>query len=313
MHSHKQIRILPEAQHAPHPGVAVAATPVNNRRANEHTAAMPLMLPLIVGGVLLLGVVLMVAVRGREAVPPPAPFAAVATAAPPATVLSVRETIIVTATPVPSPACVSGQSQLAIIEALAQRGEWREAADTAETTLTTSDLCPADRPLLTHKALTNGLKALYTEPVELEPYNRDHQQEQVDRWLRYTERARLAGVNFPSPLIVAREATTTSHHRLAVAAVEVALADREFNPALDRDITKLYISALYGVCYWQIKDPAHSEIYTEGLSYCVASQHLAVVFKTGQGEAAMLLRQLLSDGETAWPSPYPSPLLSRTP
>jgi hypothetical protein len=167
--------------------------------------------------------------------------------------------------------------------------------------------------LLTQKALTNGLKALLTEPVDLEPYNRDHQQEQVDRWLKYRERAQFAGAEFSSPLVIAREATITSRHRLAVAAVEVAFADGAFNPAVDRDITKQYISALYGVCSWQTHDPTRVELYTEGLSYCVTSQRLAVAFKTGQGEAAMLLNQLVGEDLALWPSAYQSPLMAAKP
>lgn len=188
-------------------------------------------------------------------------------------------------------------------------GKWQDAANTAEAALAVQGLCAAERVMLQQKAITYGLDALYAEPVELEPFDRAAQQAQVDRYLKLRERARLGGSAFPSALEVARAANASSQHRLTIAALEIALEEQAFNPSIDRDVTKLYISALYGVCYWQTKDPSRRDLYLEGLSYCTASYRLAVTFKTGQADASTLLITLLGQDLKAWPTPYPSPLL----
>ena len=261
------------------------------------------------GAALLLisGIVLVLVVSSART-PPPQPTA-IAQVAAPVIAAPLRETVVVTPTPAPTP-CVSGQSQLAILEEQARVGKWQDAADAAEAALAVQGLCSADRAVLLQKAVTYGLDALYAEPVVLEPFDRAAQQAQVDRYLKLRERARLADVAFPSALEVAREANSSSHHRLTVAAVETALEERAFNPTIDRDVTKLYISALYGVCYWQTKDQTQRDVYTEGLSYCTASYRLATSFKTGQADAATLLTTLVGADTRAWPTPYPSPLVA---
>lgn len=220
----------------------------------------------------------------------------------------VKETVAATPTPAPTP-CVSGQSQLAILEEQARVGKWQEATDTAETALAVQGLCGDERALFQRKAIFYGLDALYAEPVVLEPFDRTAQQAQVDRYLKLREQARLLGIAFPSALEVARQANASSHHRLTIAALELALTEHEFNPSIDRDVTKLYISALYGVCYWQTKDTNRRDLYAEGLAYCTTSYRLAVLFKTGQAEAFTLLTTLLGQNLDALPSPYPSSLL----
>ena len=261
----------------------------------------------LLGAVVLLIGGLAFLVIGRSTLSSRAPTAQLQTAVPVAAA-PLKETVVVTPTSAPTP-CVSGQSQLAILEEQARVGKWQDAAETAEAALAVQGLCGDDRAILQQKAITYGLDALYAQPVELEPFDWAAQQAQVDHYLKLRERAHLIGSAFPSPLEVAREANASSHHRLTIAALEIALEEQEFNPAIDRDVTKLYISALYGVCFWQTKDPNRRDLYEEGLAYCTASSRLAVSFKTGQGEAAILLASLLGKDPDALPTPYPSPLL----
>jgi hypothetical protein len=227
---------------------------------------------------------------------------------PPATAIPAKETIIITQTPVPTPDCVSVASQLALIESLTGKGDWEGGAREADAVLTIAKLCESDRKRLTEKAVITGLQALYNQKFESLD-EKSHQQE-VDRFLTLRERARLSGVDFPTPLQVARASYSISQFRLTVAAVEIALSEGDYNPQLDRDTTKLYISALYGLGYWYTQAPEDSDLYNLGLAYLSASHRLAVQFKTGQGEAAALLTKRIGADETHWPAPYRSPLLN---
>jgi hypothetical protein len=267
----------------------------------------------IVGGVVLVVLCALLFLVAR-------PFSGQATAAAPTTLpplsslTPVKETVVVTVTPAPTanvtptPACVSGQSQLALIEAMEKKSDWKQAQAAAEAALDLPALCDVDRRALTHKAVADGLNVLYYTAVDGQ--DRAGQQHAVDTYLGLKQRARDAHVDFPSPLQVATQAFQISQFRLAIAAIETAYAARDFDPSVNRDVTHLYVSALYSIGLYYTQAPAGSDLYTEGLAYLSASHRLAVQYQTGQGEAATLLTQLVGPDEATWPRPYQSPLLS---
>jgi hypothetical protein len=92
-------------------------------------------------------------------------------------------------------------------------------------------------------------------------------------------------------------------------AIEQALADGDYHPEVDRATTRMYISTLYNVGNWYTQAPAGSALHQQGLTWLAASHQLAVQYQTGQGEAAMLLRQLAGQQESGWPAPAQTPLL----
>jgi hypothetical protein len=218
----------------------------------------------------------------------------------------VREIVVVTATPIPTPDCVAATTQLSVIDALIQKGNWEEAAREADATLTIPRLCQNDEHLLSQKAVTAGLYVLLNQ--EFEPLDTTGHQQTVDRYLALRERAKRANVELPSALQVARTAYSTSQFRLTIAAIELALSVGEYDPQLDRDTTKLYISALYSAGYWYTKAPKESKLFEMGTSFLSASHRLAVQHKTGQADAATLLTRLFGSAEDSWPAPYHSPL-----
>jgi hypothetical protein len=232
------------------------------------------------------------------------------------TITPIRETVVVTVVPptavLPSPTatpdCVSGQAQLALIEAMEKKSNWKQAAATAEAALDLPTLCEADRRALTQKAVADGLNVLYYTAVDGQ--DRTGQQHAVDTYLALKQRARDAHVDFPSPLQVATQALLISQFRLAIAAVEIAYAQHDFDPSIHRDISHLYVSALYSIGLYYSKAPQGSDLYIEGLGYLSASHRLAVQYQTGQGEAATLLSLLIGSNEATWPKPYQSPLLT---
>lgn len=211
----------------------------------------------------------------------------------------------------PTPACVSGQGQQAVVDGLIQQGKWEQAANQAEAALSTTTLCTDDIRPLTQRAVSSGLHVLYNQ--EFDPLDSAGQQQEIDRFLQLRERARLLHLEFPTLLQVARESYRTSQHRLTVAALESAFTEGTFTPSLDRDTLKLYISALYGLGYWYTQAPKNSALYAEGLAYLAASHRLAVLFHTGQGEAAARLKQCTGTEATPSSPSYQSPLFVGTP
>lgn len=226
----------------------------------------------------------------------------------------IKEVVVVPAASVPTtmvtptPSCVSGQTQLTLIEALEQKSNWQQAQAAAETALDIPSLCEADRRAFTQKAVANGLNVLYYTAVDGQ--DRSGQQQAVDTYLALRQRAYQTHVAFPSSLQVATQAYQISQFRLAITAIEMAYTARDFDPQIDRAVTHLYVSALYNIGVYETKAPPGSDPFTEGLAYLAASHRLAVQEQTGQGDAATLLTHLIGPDETTWPLPYRSPLLT---
>ncbi len=231
-------------------------------------------------------------------------------AAQPAGLPTAAPTSVPTPAPTPTPGeeCTSGQPQLALIADLVGKGDWVQAATIANVTLDVADLCDRDRRPLTQQAVSSVWKALLQE--KFRPLDVDGQQSMVDRYLALQARARDAGVEFPSSLQSAEEAYSRSQFLLAKVAVEQALAAAEYQPELDRDITHMYVSTLYGLCAWYTTAEQGSELYQHGLAYCVASNELAEQFCTGQGEAATTLNSQLTSDRQRWPEAARTPLQS---
>jgi hypothetical protein len=269
----------------------------------------------IVGGIALVAVIVLVVLATRAMGGMATVEAPTVLPSPQATSTPVKEIIVVTAAPAPTapitptPACVSGQSQLALIEAMEHKSDWKQAVAAAEAALDLPTLCDADRRALTQKAVADGLNVLYYTAVDGQ--DRAGQQHAVDTYLALKQRAHDARVDFPSPLQVATQAFQISQFRLAITAVETAYTEQDFDPRVQRDVSHLYVSALYSIGLYYTKAPQGSDLYTEGLTYLSASHRLAVQYQTGQGEAAILLTQLAGPDETTWPQPYASPLLTR--
>ena len=170
--------------------------------------------PLVLFGgflaVLLIGGALMGlrALAASGAAPAAAPTAAVVLAA--------------TATPpplTPTPDCVRATGQLALIDDLERRADWKRAASTAEATLDMAQLCREERGLLLEKAVGNGIRVLLQErfPNTLDT---ELQQELVERYLALKARAKAAGIAFPTSLRVAADAYGRSQHLLAKVALQ---------------------------------------------------------------------------------------------
>lgn len=210
----------------------------------------------------------------------------------------------------PTSACIAAVAHLALIEDLEKRGNWTQAAATAEAALDVPNLCGEARRPLTQKAVADGLNVLFFEPFR--GVDREAEQHAVDRYLALRQRADDADVDFPTALQVANQAFTSSKFRLAMTALEIAYAEGSFRPDMHRDTTHLYVSALYGIGRYYTQQPSESDLYTEGLAYLSASHRLAVQYQTGQGEAAALLTQRIGPDETVWPNPYPSPVFAHT-
>jgi hypothetical protein len=314
MNGYKERRILSEKHQSLATAYDVPASGANNAQERAPVRASSSSALLIAGAVvLLLGIAGISLVKGRNTAvptPPPQPTIAVATSIP-VVAAPLRETVVIVATltPVPTPGCISTLSELASLDSLIQQAKYEQATAKAEDALNIHGLCHNEIQLLTSRAVLAGLYALYNQ--EFDPLDAKAHQAAVDTFLRLRERARLAGIAFPASLLqVANEARRISQHRLTITAIELAFSEGEFNPELDREVTRLYISGLYGLGYWYTKAEQGSELYSEGLSYLIASHQLAVKFKTGQAEAGNLLRQLSGNDEARWLAPYLSPLLT---
>jgi hypothetical protein len=219
--------------------------------------------------------------------------------------------VVKTATAIPAsptPVCPPIAPYIAVITAYEQSGRWGEAATSAEGALSVAGLCDIDRKTLTHYAVSSGLKELSTQAFT--PRDTAGQQRMVDRYLALKQRAHDAGVSIDTPLQVAATAFASSQFGLARVAIEEAITDGSFKPETDRDITKLYISTLYGLGKWYTTADKSDPLYTEGLRWLVASDKVAVKYQTGQSEAAMLLSQLGYPDKATWPQPATTPLLT---
>ncbi len=208
----------------------------------------------------------------------------------------------------PTPVCPPITPYIAVITAYEQAGRWGEAATSAEGALSVAGLCDVDRKTLTRYAVSGGLKELYTHVFK--PRDTAGQQRMVDRYLSLKQRAQDAGIPIDTPLQVAATAFASSQFQLARVAIEEAVTDGSFKPETDRDITKLYVSTLYGIGKWYTTADKSDLLYTEGLGWLVASDKVAVKYQTGQSEAAMLLSQLGYPDKATWPQPATSPLLT---
>lgn len=235
-----------------------------------------------------------------------------------ATTIPVVQTVIVerviapasVTTPTPT-ICTPASSYLDIITRQEQAGDYASAVATAETALSVSDLCREAIKPLTARLVAIGLKALYTEPVA--PLDQAGQQRQVDRYLSLRQRAHDAHADFASDVQIAIEANSRSQHRLCLVALDNAFADGSFRPTVQRDLTHLYVSCLYGLGSWYTSAGHASELYVQGLAWLSASHRVAVAYCTGQAEAATRLRELIGADESGWPTPADTPLLTHPP
>lgn len=205
------------------------------------------------------------------------------------------------------PTAVPASPYIALIEAHISKGEYREAQSVAQGALNVAGLREDERTLLNGYVVSLGLKTI--ESTIFEPLDKTQHQQLIDTYLSLHERARLTGVSLDSPLAVARKAHASSQHPLGKVAIEEAYKDKAFDPKLDRDITRLYVSLLYGMGEWYTKAEKGSALYNEGLRALVASDEIADHYQTGQSEAEALLKSLGHTDEKRWPEPLDTPLL----
>ena len=236
---------------------------------------------------------------------PQSPTALPVTAAPTATATP-ASTAVPTATA--TPICTSAQGYLTIIAAQEAAGDYAGAATTAESALRITGLCMSDQSVLEHQALSADINALYTEPFS-DPLDTAGQQRLVDRYEALRSQAQVSGIPIDTDLQIARRAFAISQFALAKAALDNAFAAGQFNPAVDRDITHLYVSTCYGLGAWYSTASEGSMLYRQGLVWLATSHALSVKYHTGQGEAATKLTELISSNEADWPAPAAMPLL----
>ena len=168
----------------------------------------------------------------------------------------------------PTPVGADVRSHVAVVEDLLRKGRYRQAMTMAEAALSIPELRAEDRRILTAYIVTAGMKDIYTHPAD--PLDREGEQYLVDTYLSLAERARGAGVAIDAPLQVAASAFASSQFRLAQVAIEKALAEGAFDPQLDRDVTRLYVSTLFGMGKWYTSAAADSPLYTEGVRWLVS-------------------------------------------
>jgi len=270
--------------------IATAQRPQKTTQDTPPQSSTPLFALGTLGVVAL--VVFLVWPRGGEAAvvsPTPLPVTAIPTAVP---------------TAVPTPAGPDLASQVALIEALIGKGDYQTAIATAEGALAVPGIREEQRRVLTGYIVTAGLKDIESTPFE--PLDRTQHQHLVDTYLSLVERAKGAGITLDTPLEVARRAQASSQFPLAKVAIETALESGAFNPTTDRDVTRLYVSTLYGLGKWYTTAQKGSPLYEEGLRALVASDMIADRYKTGQSEAEALFAQ---SGVSERPAPLSTPLL----
>jgi hypothetical protein len=212
-----------------------------------------------------------------------------------------------TATPAPT-ATLAPSPYLAILAALSGKGDWTGCVTMAEGALST--LSESDRTAITRYAVACGMKELAAEIFD--PLDRAGHQRMVDRYLTLRQRANDAGVMIDTPLVVARSAYASSQFALARVALEEAFKDGSWKPTTDRDITKMYISTLFGLGKWYTSDSSKRALYQEGLGYLSASDALQLKYQTGQGDAAQLLAILGYTDRAKYPKGAATPLLPDT-
>ena len=253
------------------------------------------------GTALLIVVVSIFGLRGGASPPPQpttVPEATARSIIPPPTALP----------PTATPPDAAIAPYVARIKAYEAKGSWSEAVSEAENTLDLPDLSDGNRKIITRYAVADGLKDLYTQPFS--PLDKKQQQVMIDRYLALKQRAHDASVEFDTPRQVASRAFPSSQFHLARVALEEALKDGTFNPEIDRDITRMYVSTLYGLGAWYITDNPGTALYNEGLSWLVASDQVAVKYNTGQREADALLAQRGYPNRSERPQPAATPLLA---
>lgn len=240
---------------------------------------------------------------------PPAPTAVFSGVIPNAAAATIP-----TSVPVPTataPMCTSAQGYLTIIVAQEATGDYPGAASTADSALRITGLCPNDQTALKQKAVSVGISALYTAPFS-DPLDIAAQQRLVDRYEMLRSQAEENSISRDTDLQIARRAFAISQFLLAKTALDNAYAAGQFHPAVDRDITHLYVSSCYGLGMWYSTATKGSALYHEGLAWLATSHVLSVKYHTGQGEAASKLTELVSPTEAHWPAPAATPLLKRS-
>jgi hypothetical protein len=203
--------------------------------------------------------------------------------------------------------CRSAANYQDIIDRQSQAADWQAAAATANTALGLPNLCQADKAGLTQQAVVAGLKVLYSE--KFNPLDVAAQQQEVDRYLALKAQAHQAGVDFPTALQVSQDAYQIGQFLLAKVAVEEAFRMQAYKPEVQRDITRTYVSILFNLGSWYTTAQLGSDVYNRGMTLLAASHQLAVMYRTGQGEAGGKLRQLTGSDERSWPQPAETPLL----
>ncbi len=277
------------------------AASIGTTQKGGQAANLPLLITVgIIAAVALIGGTTMVIRGATPAVQP--------TALPVSTVAP-SPTLQPTATPAPT-ATLAPSPYLAILAALSGKGDWTGCVTMAEGSLSTPALSESDRTAITGYAVTCGMKELTT--AVFDPLDRAGHQRMVDRYLTLRQRAKDAGVTIDMPLVVARSAYASSQFALARVALEEALKEGSWKPTTDRDITKMYISTLFGLGKWYTSDSSKTALYQEGLGYLSASDALQLKYQTGQGDAAQLLATLGYTDRAKYPRGAATPLLPDT-
>lgn len=271
------------------------------RGTSEAAAGKPsLPLPLLgVGAALLIIGGLMV----RAATPPPP--APTPTAAP----TPVPQVLIATPTAAPStatplPVCTPGASYLKVISDQEKRSKWDAAADNAATALDDDDLCEDDRSTLAARYVTDALEGLWARKFGPDKAS---QEEAAARYQTIKQHALRFGAQFPDSVSIAGRAEQSGKFVLTKIAYDEAIEIGTFHTD-DIEQVRSYVSNLHNIGSWWTDDP-NNPAFREGLSYLVASHHVAVKFKTGQAEAWGLLKERAGSDESKWPAPAATPLL----
>jgi hypothetical protein len=223
------------------------------------------------------------------------------------TAVPIQPTAVPTAVPAATPETSAIDTYVALIGSHVAKGDYQVAITTAEGALDTPDISDAERKVLIGYIVSAGMKDI--ESQEFRPLDRAQHQQLVDTYLSLVERASIAGITIDTPLEVAVRAHVSSQFPLAKVAAEEALKAGSYNPKIDRDITRLYVSTLCSLGEWYSKAPKGTPLYDEGVRALVTSDLIADQYKTGQSEAEVLLKQLGYNDKKTWPDPLSTPLL----
>jgi hypothetical protein len=281
--------------------IVTKGTPSTQKRKPSGTLAPSILIGAAVALVLAVGLLVALLSTQRGSEPPlqptTQPVVAIQPTAPPTSVPP---------TATPSDAAIA--PYIARIRAHEDNGDWKKAASEAENSLVLPDLSDSNRKILTGYAVSDGLKALYTEPFK--PLDTTGQQEMVDRYLVLKQRAHDAGVPIDTPLQVATTTFTSSQFHLARVALEQAFKDGSFKPETNKDATKLYVSTLYGLGEWYTKAEKDSPLYKEGLGWLVASYRIQEKYHLGDGKPEARLSELGFTDKQRWLPAASTPLLN---